>query len=231
MKCKLCNNDVENLCNSHIISEFLYKKTYDTSHRSHGIRSDGSIKILQNGLKERLLCKSCEEILSCYESYFNNNFILKGYIPDIIKDNIVNIKIDDILMFKLFHLANLFRASISSLESFSNVKLGPHEKRIRNLLLNKNDNKNYRIIASIIYNKKKETLKGLVTPPILKIYKKHHVYQVIYAGCVWFIKISSHICTDIDSISLNHSGEFNIIAGPIEEVREIHTIKSLLENR
>ena len=107
MKCKLCNMDVEKLCNSHIISEFLYKNTYDTSHRTHGIISDGRFRILQSGLKEKLLCESCEKILSSYESYFNNNFVSKGYIPDFVNNDLVNIKIDDILMFKLFHLSNL----------------------------------------------------------------------------------------------------------------------------
>lgn len=231
MKCKLCNMDVEKLCNSHIISEFLYKNTYDTSHRTHGIISDGRFRILQSGLKEKLLCESCEKILSSYESYFNNNFVSKGYIPDFVNNDLVNIKIDDILMFKLFHLSNLFRASISSLPSFSNIHLGPHEKRIGNLLLNKVDNKNYRIFASVLYNKEKKTLKNIVIMPAVKTYKKHCIYQIGYAGCIWFIKISSHQCDDIDSISLNDNGEFYIDAGPIEELSEIYTIKKSLSER
>lgn len=231
MKCKLCNME-KKLCNSHIIPEFLHKNTYDNSHRAHGIMSDGRFQILQNGLKEKLLCESCEKILSSYESYFNNNFILKGYIPDIVNNNSVNIKIDDILMFKLFHLANLFRASISSLPSFSNIHLGPHEKRIRNLLLNKIDNKNYRIFASVLYNKEKKALKDIVIMPAVKKYKKHCVYQMVYAGCVWFIKVSSHQCDDIDLISLNDDGEFYIDAGPMEELSELCIInKILLERR
>ena len=37
--------------------------------------------------------------------------------------------------FKLFHLSVLFRASVSTLPTFADVSLGPHEERLRNLLL------------------------------------------------------------------------------------------------
>jgi len=68
--CRLCLHESE-LRNSHIIPEFVYKPIYDEKHRfdviarAKEIRNDEK----QKGLREHLLCQSCETKLSQHERY------------------------------------------------------------------------------------------------------------------------------------------------------------------
>ena len=75
MRCKLCLKE-RNLCNSHIIPEFMYKPLYDTLHRYHMIsfESDEKNKYLRKGIREPLLCFDCEQHISKLETYSRNVF-------------------------------------------------------------------------------------------------------------------------------------------------------------
>lgn len=139
MKCRLCQNSAE-LRNSHVIPEFLYEPLYDSKHRAMGVHGKGNKKwrYLQKGLREKLLCQKCEQLLNdYYEKYFRNFWFVSSQIPfkcDI--EKIYKISGIDYVKFKLFHLSILFRASISSLPTFSQVSLGPHEGKICEMLIN-----------------------------------------------------------------------------------------------
>src|SRR5688572_9488357 len=73
-KCKLCQRDAD-LRQSHIIPEFCYAQTYDQvgSGRARMLSSDTSrTKLLQKGLRDRLLCDVCEGHLNDeYEKPFH----------------------------------------------------------------------------------------------------------------------------------------------------------------
>ena len=70
MPCALCNRELP-LRNSHIVPEFLYKTLYDSKHRFHQISTtpEKRNEFLQKGLREPLLCDSCEQRLSDFERY------------------------------------------------------------------------------------------------------------------------------------------------------------------
>src|SRR5436305_2695857 len=60
--CGLCRTPKE-LCDSHIVPEFMYKPVYAADHRMIGFKeNDSGVKSYhpQKGLYERLLCVSCE---------------------------------------------------------------------------------------------------------------------------------------------------------------------------
>lgn len=70
MTCKLCLED-HDLRRSHIIPEFLFRPLYDEKHRALTFRPDVTGKrVIQKGIRERLLCAKCESHLGKLESYF-----------------------------------------------------------------------------------------------------------------------------------------------------------------
>jgi len=81
MKCKLCQSSTD-LMSSHIIPEFVYRPSYDNIHRAIHLKANPQKRnYLQKGLREQLLCKSCEQRFSRYESYFAKEWYKKGLLP------------------------------------------------------------------------------------------------------------------------------------------------------
>lgn len=68
--CKLCKNEKE-LQRSHILPEFMYQnpKRFYTLHVNLDDLAKSSKKIEQKGIREFLLCKECEVLISKYENY------------------------------------------------------------------------------------------------------------------------------------------------------------------
>lgn len=136
MKCKLCLRDKE-LVRSHIIPEFFYKNTYSNSHKISVVstrRIRKELLNLQKGLRERLLCKDCEQLFSPWEKYVNEMLFIR---PQKGRSNhyLIQIKGLDYKTFKMFGLSLIWRASVSSSLFFREIDLGSHEETIRNKLM------------------------------------------------------------------------------------------------
>tara|TARA_B100000315_G_scaffold8245_1_gene8198 strand:+ start:51617 stop:52018 length:402 start_codon:yes stop_codon:yes gene_type:complete len=96
---------------------------------------------LQKGIREYLLCEQCEGSLSKYERYVS--LILSGQIHIAPHRNgkLVYLEGVDYKQLRLFGLSVLWRASVSSLKIFEQVKLGPHEEILRRMILNEDPGK------------------------------------------------------------------------------------------
>ena len=228
MICKLCKNDKE-LRNSHIIPEHIYGSLYNDKHKCIGITADGDSKKLQKGFREQLLCNDCEQFLNDkYEKYFFNFWIKNNTLPsDITSDHLI-VQIDNYLKFKLYHFSILFRASVSSHAFFSGVFLGAHEEIIRSMLLNESDNKNYTLFGTIICNNNNKIEDRIIVQPGKKRYAGHIVYQMIYAGCAWYLKVSNHRCKDIEEFCLKPDGKLQLTVDKMHEFAEIINIHNAL---
>ena len=69
--CRRCGS-IGRLCDSHIIPEFAYRPIYDKDSRAMAVgseRPERRIKV-QQGLKERLFCLSCEKFFNKLETPF-----------------------------------------------------------------------------------------------------------------------------------------------------------------
>jgi hypothetical protein len=133
--CHLCGRP-RKLCRSHILPEFLYRPLYDEEHRYFVVTAGTDChRPLQRGLTEKLLCKDCEERLGRYEKYAAE--VMSGRLGHRYQKRGSRIIIKDIdyARFKLFQLSILWRGSVSSLEFFRLVSLGPHEQRLRDMIL------------------------------------------------------------------------------------------------
>lgn len=192
--CALCKGEKE-LRNSHIISEFFYKPLYDDKHRFNVVplSDDQKMSFEQKGLREQLLCDDCESRLSRYEKYTRGIFY-GGVGINIKNSNPIEISGIDYQQFKLFQLSLIYRASVSRLDFFKNVSLGPHEEKIRRLLLEENPGSKFDYPCMIIMfvMEKNEILDGLIFPPQMLKIEGHRTFRFILGGGFWVYFISSH---------------------------------------
>lgn len=155
MVCKLCgqNNDLRE---SHIIPEAFYKGIYDKKHRALPISMENpELKVIQKGMREKLLCGYCEQKLSKWET------VLKIHLVDIgnKQSRLLNInelneellKVEGIRYkeFKLAILSILWRMSVTSDPFFKSYKLGVYEEKLRQRLFEEDisDDKKYPIMV------------------------------------------------------------------------------------
>jgi len=145
MRCRLCLKDENKLCNSHIIPELFYKSLYDEPHRYTLITEDSTVKnkFKQKGIREILLCKTCERKLGNYEKYVNENLMrdIEKLKINKINNRIILKRKFDYKTLKLFQLSLLWRASISSHQMFKSVKLGFYGEKIRRMIYTQNPGK------------------------------------------------------------------------------------------
>jgi len=193
MNCRLCNKESE-LKKSHIIPEFIYGSMYDDKHRFHVLSSSKATKNakLQKGIREHLLCADCEVKLSKYERYIS--LVFTGETPTKATKDGRLIKVDglDYKKFKLFALSVLWRASVSTLPFFSQVKLGSHEEPMRQMILNEDPREieTYPFMLSpVIFED--EVLTDLIIQPSWARLQGIYSYRFVFGGIVWVYLVSS----------------------------------------
>jgi hypothetical protein len=127
--------------------------------------------------------------------------------------------------FKLFHLAVLYRAAISSWKINGNSALGPHLERI-NIILNSrrapepnvypvwaialiDDRDQYEVCREIAFYAGSYHERGI------------HIYIIVFGGAAWHYVVSSHIDCKIPHEVFDRSGQFHITAASIHSFRPI----------
>jgi len=143
----------------------------------------------QKGIRERLLCASCETKLSKYETYASTAF--DGKETETPLENVIIIKDVDYKQFKLFLLSVLWRASISTLEFFSQVNLGPHEDIIRDMILLENPGcaERYPVIPFALIEDEKIQCGVITQPSRTKLYGQIG-YRFVFGGFMWVYLVS-----------------------------------------
>jgi len=134
-KCHLCLEE-KVLCKSHIYPEYMYKHCYDDNHSYIEFNADEHSfnKKRRKGLYEKLFCRGCEDIFKRYEDYAKS-IIYDDLKPAIkLKRTPYSTTDYNYTVFKLFILSLLWRASISSLDTFKLARLGKYEEELREIL-------------------------------------------------------------------------------------------------
>ncbi len=193
MKCKLCQKNSP-LQNSHIIPEFLYRPLYDEIHRMHvlSLHKKTPRPYEQKGIREKLLCRNCEIQLSKYERYARTAF--DGRETEMPLDGVIIVKDVDYNKFKLFLLSILWRASVSSLDFFSQVSLGLHENKIREMILSNDPGPSdkYGVIPFALIDDSTIQSDLIVQPTRTRLYG-HVGYRFIFGGFMWVFLVSGHL--------------------------------------
>lgn len=195
MECKLCLEE-RDLKDSHIISEFWYKPLYDEKHRFHVLTTTPEDKNIfaQKGIREKLLCYNCEQYFSRLEDYVRKVFY--GGVGILIKNDKNKILINgiDYTKFKLFQLSLLWRASVSHHKFFSEISLGPHEEKLRRMLISKKPGEPYDygcILVGLLMDGSKLMHEMVMQPEPLRI-KDYRWYRFVLGGYTWLFIVSSH---------------------------------------
>lgn len=167
------------------------------------------ISRLQKGPREHLLCSSCEGHLNDhYEKYFRHLWYDRRVLPERFDNEYIRLSGLDYSKFKLFHLSVLWRASVSTLPQFSHVSLGQHEEMIREMLLSGNPDTvwKYQIRSTAVLDRERHVLGELVITPLMGRLEGHRIYAMVYGGCEWHFKVSSHSLGEYTDISLTEEG-------------------------
>ena len=109
------------------------------------------------------------------------------------KGKLVTLEGLDYKQFRLFGLSVLWRASVSSLQMFEQVKLGPHEEVLRQMLLTADPGKPDLypfMLAPIVHDNEVQT--DLIMQPTWTRAEGHYGYRFVFGGLAWVFLVSSH---------------------------------------
>lgn len=198
-KCRLCLKE-RDLCESHIIPEFLYKAFYDDQHKFWVLDPEHEDRLGKRfkGIWEHLLCQGCERKFRDWEDYASR--VLYG--PEILKvreyPGLLLYEGIDYRKFKLFLLSILWRMGIAhqtllkasgANRTFQQVRLGPHEEILCNMLNAEVPGAEYEygcIIGAIKY--KDRVLEDFLLEPEHWRVEAFNGYRLCIAGfALWFL--------------------------------------------
>ena len=147
---------------------------------------------MQKGLRESLLCEKCENRFSVYERYAS--MFLNGGVGITVQREGDRLYLTglDYNKLKLFQLSILWRASISSLSSFAQVKLGPHADRIRTMLLADEPGTEdvYGCLMFVLMHENVVMPDIIVSPTFTRL-DSLIVYRFVFGGLVFLYVVSS----------------------------------------
>ena len=198
---------------------------YDDKHRYFDIsvNTNKKYKYQQQGVKERLLCEDCEQHFSKYERYAS--LVLNcGYELTVRKEGrLIHLEGIEYSRFKLFALSVLWRAGVSSIDFFKQVKLGPHEEKIRKMLLNQNPGEEFEypfILSPIIHEN--EIQEALIVKPTWTRLDNHYAYRFVFGGIAWVFVVSSHKPPkEIIDASIGHSCSLTMLPWEMSDMKFI----------
>ena len=190
--CRLCGQVAE-LCDSHIVSEFLYLPLYDEKHRVSAIKAEEGAKedTLQKGIRERLLCKSCETKLSRHETFASRVLRDLPNWSDVRPGELVVVPTGNYASFKLFQLSLLWRMGAASKPTFR-IDLGPHEPRLRAMLLSENPGEPLQYGCFLVGTAGPGRAQEFLKPPVDFRVEGHRAYVAFFLGLAWVWVVSSH---------------------------------------
>jgi hypothetical protein len=232
--CRLCHLDRE-LRNSHIVPEFLYNDLYNDKGHLMAINGLGNRgwKPLQKGAREYLFCEACEQHFNEYcEKRFLAQWVEAAPLPNPWNVEDVHWASFDYASFKLFHLSVLFRASVSTLPTFAEVSLGPHEERLRKILLSRNPGEywQYPIFGHAVVHHKTKRLVPMVSQGVRSSLEGLRCYGMIYGGVHWWIGVSSHRNKGFEGACLQPDGQMPFTARPWNEVKVVQYAAEVLRH-
>jgi hypothetical protein len=228
MTCHLCQQDRQ-LCRSHIIPEFVYAPMYDKKHRYFVISGEPSTPVhrKQKGIREPLLCKPCENQLSRHENYVRRLLYGGASFYGKTKENRYNLSGLSYEHIRLCYLSILWRMSITSLPMFLDVSLGPHEERLRQMILvdDPGDPCQYGFIGVVPFIDGQVFPDFILQPECIK-HDGHRIYRAVIGGILFMFLVSSHqVDAEVQRAFIQPEGTWVLIG---EDVRRIEFLANWL---
>jgi hypothetical protein len=155
-----------------------------------------------------------------YEKPFLQYWTDHDVIKQLSASNLTVLSGIDYTSFKLFHISIVFRASLSAHPNFSEVNLGPHEERMRKMLLKGDPGEpwQYLIVCMGIEGAQGEIWHDMVGPAHRVRYKGYWGYYFTFMGCQWLYYVGSHPLTDLERVALSQSGTLPVMVAPLKSI-------------
>ena len=217
--CALCKNETQ-LCESHIIPKFCFRPLLDDKRRINSIRFNEKAepRLVQDGWKEKLLCKDCEQIICGYERNFSEIWMQSSFLRQPINEEYVLVKGVDYTAFKLFHLSILWRFACAK-QSGCEVVLGEYYfEKIRTMLLNQEagPQENFPVVGVLLVDENRNITHFASEPLVFKM-GQSRIYGTPYAGCEWWVLMTDHISPSQKDfcLGLKENGDMLLIVSNI----------------
>jgi len=208
MQCALCRGEGP-LRQSHIVPEFLHRSVYDDRHRTLVLGLERPTKVLQKGVREALLCDACEARFQRYEHYFAELWYRNRRLPTLKAGDFYTLENLDYTKFKLFILSIVWRGSVSRRPEFDGMSLGPHEERIRRMLLanDARSSSDYPVLGGLIIDPEDGMIwdNAMLAPMSIRV-SRHNAARMLFGGVSWTVLTSSHSEPRLDPLSLKTNG-------------------------
>jgi hypothetical protein len=172
----------------------MFGPLYDDKHRFYEISPIASKldRLLQKGLRERLLCDECEQRLSRYERYASDVFFGDAAErPHRTRTGFLFTKLS-YKPLKLFFMTLLWRLGVTSIRQVKSAKLGPHLERLRLLILG-DDPGDYLTYPAMVFALTSDGrhAAGLILPPRHTRIGERHVWAFVIAGFLFQFFVSN----------------------------------------
>lgn len=227
MKCKLCLQNKKLQKKSHIIPDFMYKELYDAGHNLYQLSTvdpTNTSSVPTGEYEANILCNDCDRgiIGNIYEDYgskilYENKKLNVQKVEN--KDDGMSwliVKNIDYTKFKLFLISILWRSSITSRKFFDDVKLGPHEEIMREMIIKRNPKEPYEYPCAIFGIRNDYPLAAEIIAQPRKIRKDGCSYYVFFiGGMLYALYISKHnVPRLVLDCAINKSNEMKILLAP-----------------
>ncbi len=218
--CRLCLEEAM-LQNSHIFPKSVSKPIRGDKGHMLEITGEGryGTKLRQDGYKEHLLCSACETFCNDeYEKPFNATWQSIAPTNPWKRGQVIQAKVDYV-KFKLFHLLNLFRASISTLPELAGVQLGPHEDVLRKMILkgDAGNSQRYAVAGLVLYSQVDGSLLEANFHPKRMLRERRTSYTMFYLNTEWIVLISDGGAEKVRRLALQEDGTLMLTGHPWQQ--------------
>jgi hypothetical protein len=219
-KCRLCLEQAE-LCDSHIVPEFFFKRLYDDKHRFFGVSGNPGerIRVSQKGMRENLLCKKCEGQFSKYETYGSS--VLYGE-PFSVENlgAIISVGGIEYHRFKLFLLSLLWRLDATTLPFWQDIDIGStHREKLRGMLVAEDPGEPWRYGCTVLrLLNDGRPFNGLVSSAARAKMKGYHLHGIAADGFVFSFCVSSHEPHFLNPGFLQKDGRLVVLTRELRDV-------------
>jgi len=187
MNCRLCKNS-GNFGKSHVIPEsfFLHRKVEGETPLITSSKDGFYPKRRPIGEYDtNILCKGCETTFNTWDDYGKTLLLDKIDEFEVINENNIAIGYQlnsfDYQKLKMFFISVLWRAGVSERDFYKKVSLGPHEQKLREMVLNSDAGKE-EAYATQLFRFSQESFAIPILMP-MKIKSSYgYTYYRIYLG-------------------------------------------------
>lgn len=190
-RCALCQSRTK-LCESHILSDFLYEHTKDEDRQFISLSRDPRhpTRPMQKGYWEHLLCVDCEGRIGEWERVAADVLRLASETEP--QDSrTVRVPGADTATLRLFFLSLLWRAHAARHDAVEAVRLGPYGEPLREMLMAGDPAEWWRFPVVVIRLDGSDVARRTIVPVtgFAKIWGKRS-YRTIAFGFAWVFVIS-----------------------------------------